>query len=119
MAKRKKYTNEEGQICLCREDLLEVELYRARFLEREAYSREKQHQADLAVLNHENLVRNLIQQSKDASQQALSLRQEQRELFDRLGPKYEVDFSQSTYDDVTGIITMIEEKSPNRTNKRS
>jgi len=107
----KKYINETGQLCLTREHLLEIELLRVKRSEKVLIAQARHAQAEKLHLNSVLQVKALRHEALAAERGANEFKDEQKLLFNRLGPVYGIDFRKVTYDDETGIITVLEESS--------
>lgn len=103
------FLDDEGRLCMTKEDLLEVELYRAKALERDVAAQKLHLQAEQMEFNTKLTVKALRKEALVAEAQAQKLKDDQKRLFNKLGPKYGVNFKKSTYDDETGIILVIDE----------
>lgn len=94
---------------LSRQDLLEVEFLRVKAEERTRFAQKCHLEAEKIEINGVLAIKAQRQEALAAEKKAEEYRQEQARLFSKLGKKYDVDFKKSTYDDETGIITVVED----------
>lgn len=103
------FLDDEGRTRLTRQDLLEVEVLRLKVEERKRAAQSLHLKADQMELNTRLSVRALRTEAVAMEKQSASYQDEQALLFNKLSKKYKVDFKKATYDDETGIITVIED----------
>ena len=119
---KKNHLTSDGQLCLTRTHLLEIELLRSKHQAEIFFAQARNAQADKVEVDAILQVRALRQEAAAAGRRALEFSDDSKLLFNRLGPEYGIDFRKSTYDDETGIIQVsddeikecreVEEKSP-------
>jgi len=109
MHRKKKNVNEDRQLCLKKEHLLEIELLRMKAEERMRYAQKCHLEAEKIETNAVLSARAQRHEALLAEKAVNDYKNEQKDLFNRLNKVYGVDFRKSTYDDITGIITVVED----------
>jgi len=94
---------------LSRQDLLEIEFLRIKAEERIRYAQKCHLEAEKIEINATLACRAQRQEALAAEKRAEEYKQQQIQLFIELGKKYDIDFKKSTYDDETGIITIVDD----------
>lgn len=103
------FLDDQGRLRFTRQDLLEVENYRLRA---ESHTKQAQNlhlKAEQHEVNARLTVRALRNDALAEEKKAAAIREDQRNLFIRLGQKYKVDFKLATYDDESGVILVHED----------
>ena len=108
-----KLMTDDGQLCLTREHLLEIEVYRLKATEQMLIAQTRHAQAEQLQLNSALRVKGLRQEALQAEKALEKFRDEKKLLLNRLSTEYGIDFRKVTYDDETGIIT-VEDDTENR-----
>jgi hypothetical protein len=106
------YLDAEGRKRLTREDLLEIELLRVKANEQMQMAQKMHLNAEQIEFNAKLSAKALRQEALLAEKRSAQYKDEQALLFNRLGPKYGINFKVATYDDETGIIQVMDEKEP-------
>jgi len=103
------FVNADGQLQMERSDLLEVENLRLKAEERKKAAINAHKEAELKELNARIEIKTLRQTALAIEQEERVFRKQLSNLFTSFNSKYGVDFLQCTYDDETGIITVIDQ----------